>query len=89
MASSQPKMQATQILLTHWIPILLQSNNTSPSSSLSLAFGGFTVINGAASANLNLQNAVVSPNNVIINIGGGTPSMYPTLTGLLQVPTLC
>lgn len=62
-----------------------QTNNTTPTSTLSLAFNGFTIINGVASANPNLQNAVVSANNVIVNVGGGTPTIVPTLSGLLQV----
>lgn len=66
----------------------LQTNNTAPTGTLSLAFNGFTIINGVASANPNLQNAVVSANNVVVNVGGGTPTIVPSLTGLLQVGPL-
>ena len=67
----------------------LQLNNTAAPATLALAFAGLTVINGVRSGNVNLQQAVVSTNNVAVNVGGGVPTIYPTLTGGLQVGRLC
>jgi hypothetical protein len=66
----------------------VQLNNTAAPATLSLAFTGLTVVNGVGSTNINLQRAVVSTNNVVVNVGGGVPTIYPTLTGGLQVSEL-
>jgi hypothetical protein len=85
----KPSEHACSTILLRLNAVPLQANNTAAPATLSLAFHGLTVINGAASGNINLQRAVVSANNVAVNVGGGVPTIAPSLTGLLQVCKLC